>query len=200
MNDAAALDYFASHGWTLTTAEAIDAGIFKKDLYRLRESGKIIEMSRGVFRSADAPAVEYVDWVSVTKRAPRSVVCLSSALAFWDLTDEIHRQTHIAVPRGSHRPSIDWPPTRVHLFASATFDLGIETVELSSGERIRIYSRERTLADVMRLGKRAATEDEAILVRTYLRQPGSSATDLLDMARRLRRGSSMETLLRVLLA
>jgi predicted transcriptional regulator of viral defense system len=200
MNDQNALEYFATNHWTLTTGEAVKAGMFKKDLYRLRDAGRLDEISRGVFRHADAPAVEHLDLVAVAMRAPAAVVCLSSALSYWELTDEIPRHVHLAVPRGAHAPQIEWPPTKVHAFAAATFELGQQECHLPTGEAFRIYSPERSIVDAMRLGKRAASDEDASLVRAYLRRPGSSRGDLLDMARKLRAGTRMATILRVLTA
>jgi predicted transcriptional regulator of viral defense system len=56
------------------------------------------------------------------------MICLDSALAYWDLTDEIPRKVHVAVPSGAHRPTIDYPPTQVHVFAADTFELGRQEV------------------------------------------------------------------------
>jgi hypothetical protein len=41
---------------TFTTATARGRGLQFRDLYRLRDEGEVIELSRGVFRKADAPA------------------------------------------------------------------------------------------------------------------------------------------------
>ncbi len=43
---------------------------------------------------------------------------LNSALSYWDLSDEIPLEIHLAVPEGSHRPTIDYPRTRAHVFAA----------------------------------------------------------------------------------
>jgi predicted transcriptional regulator of viral defense system len=58
---------------------------------------------------------------------------------------------HVAVPRGRHRPQITYPPTRVHVFAADTFELGHEHQQIESGESISISSRERTVVDLLRL-------------------------------------------------
>jgi hypothetical protein len=55
--------------------------------------------------------------------------------------------------RGSHRPSIDVPPTRVHVFTAVTFQLGREKALLESDEEITIYSSERSVVDAMRFRK-----------------------------------------------
>src|SRR5580700_10158006 len=111
-------------GGTVTSAELIAGGGRWEDLYRLRDLGVLVEISRGVYRIVDAPATAHLDLVAVCLRAPAAMVCLNSAASFWDLTDEMPDVVHLAVPRGSHRPRIVYPPTRVHIFAPTTFSRG----------------------------------------------------------------------------
>lgn len=58
--------------------------------------------------SACGAGISNVDFVAVCGRAPHGMICLNSALAYWDLSDEIPAQVHLAVPSGSHRPVIDY--------------------------------------------------------------------------------------------
>jgi len=74
---------------TFTTGEAETAGLRRRDLYWLRNAGEVYELSCGVYRKADAPETVHLDLLAVTRRAPRAVVCLVSALALHELTDEI---------------------------------------------------------------------------------------------------------------
>lgn len=64
------------------------AGVSWRDLYALRDGGDIIELSRGLFQLADQN-LEHVDFVAVCGRVPDGMICLDSALVYWDLTDEI---------------------------------------------------------------------------------------------------------------
>jgi predicted transcriptional regulator of viral defense system len=73
---------------------------------------------------SDAAGVDNVDFIAVCARAPRGMVCLHSALAHWDLSDEIPPVIHVAIPKGVNRPVIDYPPTEVHVFAAGSFDVG----------------------------------------------------------------------------
>lgn len=176
----------------------MEAGVHWRDLYALRDGGALIELSRGVFRFADAEMVPYLDLVVVSKRSPQGAICLNSALSFWDLTDEIPVEVHLAVPRGSRPPSINYPPARVHVFASDTFELGRERIQLDSGEEIAIYSPERSVVDAMRLRGQVGSDVAYEALRRYLRRPGASPGDLLRLARRLRAGGPMSDALHVL--
>ncbi len=120
-------------GGVFRARDAVEAGVHWRDLYAMRDEDVLIELSRGVFRFADAEMISNLDLVAVSKRSPRGTICLNSALSFWELTDEIPSVVHFAVPRGSRPPSIDYPPTQVHVFAAATFELGRERIHLDSG-------------------------------------------------------------------
>lgn len=185
-------------GGTFKAEDAAKAAVHPRDLYTLRDAGLLIEISRGVFHLADADISPYLDLVAVSLRSPRGAICLNSALSFWDLTDEVPTEVHLAVPRGSHRPGIHYPPTRVHVFAADTFELGHEKVSLESGEEISIYSPERNVVDAMRLRSQVGTDVAYEALKRYLRRPGASPGNLLQLARRLRVGGPVADALRVL--
>ena len=84
---------------TFTAGQARAAGVHPRQLYAWRDAQEILELSRGVFRRADAPPASYPDLLAVACRAPGAVVCLLSAASVHDLTDEIPRTVQIAVPR-----------------------------------------------------------------------------------------------------
>ncbi|CAN5561811.1 type IV toxin-antitoxin system AbiEi family antitoxin domain-containing protein [soil metagenome] len=186
-------------GGVFKAGEALEIGIHPRDLYTLRDEGFLIELSRGVFRLADTEMSSYLDLVAVSRRSPQGTFCLNSALSFGDLTDEVPAQIHLAVPRGAHRPVIDYPPVRVHVFAASTFDLGRERVLLDSGEEVSIYSPERSVVDALRMRNRIGADVAYDALRRYLRRPGASPGDLLRFARRLRAGGPMSNALMVLM-
>jgi predicted transcriptional regulator of viral defense system len=89
---------------TFATETALAAGISPRDLYGARDTGEILELSCGVYRRADAPAASFPDLLAVAYRNSTAIVCLLSAAAVHDLTDEIPPAVQIAVPRSSHPP------------------------------------------------------------------------------------------------
>lgn len=170
---------------TFTTAEARRAGMHPRDLYRARDDGVIVELSRGVFRRADAPQPSYPDLLAVAHRAPGAVVCLLSAAAVHDLTDEQPLAVQIAVPRRSWRPRIEYPPVEVFQFDAPTFDLGLNSVEAAPGELVQVYSPARTVVDLMRLRHRIGEPVALAALRRYLASPGTRPGQVLEFARAL---------------
>jgi predicted transcriptional regulator of viral defense system len=194
------IDIARRAGGISSAAELIESGARWEDLYRLRDSGELIELSRGVFRVADAPATAHLDLVAVCRRAPEGTICLNSAAGFWDLSDEMPGAVHLAIARGRHRPRIVYPPTRVHVFAAATFSLGREMKKIDSGETIAISSKERTVVDLMRLRSRVGRDLALGALRRYLQGGDARPGELLALARHLRVGSVMAEAMEPLLA
>jgi predicted transcriptional regulator of viral defense system len=200
MRPSEVIDIARRAGGISSAAELIESGARWEDLYQLRDSGELIELSRGVYRVADAPATAHLDLVAVCRRAPEGMICLNSAASFWDLSDEMPDAVHLAIARGRHRPMIVYPPTRVHVFAAATFSLGREMKEIDSGETIAISSPERTVVDLMRLRSRVGRDLALGALRRYLQGSDAKPGELLALARRLRVGSVMVEAMEPLLA
>lgn len=198
MASNAALDELRGFGPVFRAGQAVDAGVSWRDLYALRDAGEIIELSRGLFQLADQD-LGHVDFVAVCGRVPDGMICLDSALVYWDLTDEIPRKVHVAVPAGAHRPTIDYPPTQVHVFAADTFELGRHEVVGEAGERFWISDRERTVVDVFRLRHLVGDNLAYAALRTYLHSRPKLAR-LAEVAQRLRVWGPMSEALQVLQA
>ena len=90
---------------TFSYAKARAVGLSKRAVYRLRDSGEIESIGRWVYRRADAELAD-LDLLLVAERAPMATLCLTSALARHELTDEIPSGHDIALPRGLWRPRV----------------------------------------------------------------------------------------------
>jgi predicted transcriptional regulator of viral defense system len=126
------------------------------------------------------------DLLAVSARAPRGMICLVSALGYWDLTDEMPGVVDLAVPRGTNQPTITYPPTKVHVFQAATFDLGRTQVPVGPEEHIWVSDRERTIVDCFRPRTGVGTSISYNALRSYMASPEAKPGRLLDLARALR--------------
>lgn len=200
MATTSSLDRLRRLGPVFRAMQAVSAGISWRDLYALRDEGAVIELSRGVFQLAESAGGSNLDFVVVSARAPRGMICLNSALTYWDLSDEIPVEVHLAVPEGSHRPTIDYPPTRVHVFSAGTFGLGRLRVKLERREQFWISDRERTIVDAFRLRHQLGDDAAHIALRRYLSTPRAKPGRVADLARELRVWTPISRALRVLQA
>jgi predicted transcriptional regulator of viral defense system len=166
-------------------ADAERASVPRYELYRLRARGDLLNEGRGVFRMAGGAISSSSDLATVCARVPVGIICLNSALAYWDLTDELPAVVHIAVERGAHRPLIDYPATEVHVFAAATFHLECREESTETGEHLAIYSPERAVVDAMRLAHRVGRDTALHALNRYLRRSDAQPSRLVAVAREL---------------
>lgn len=199
MHSSEILNQARRAGGIASASELTKSGARWEDVYRLRDEGALIELSRGIYRVADMPATAHLDLVTVCRRVPDGMICLNSAASFWDLTDEMPGSVHVAVARGRHRPRIAYPSTRVHVFAAETFALGRVHQTVDSSESIAVSSRERTVVDLLRLRARVGRDVALSALRAYLRRQDAKPGELLALARQLRIGSVMSEVLEPLL-
>ncbi|WP_431783354.1 type IV toxin-antitoxin system AbiEi family antitoxin domain-containing protein [Streptomyces chumphonensis] len=118
-----------------------------------------------------------MDLLAVCTRAPRAVVCGESALALHELIDDIPTAVHVAVPRGTRRPTISFPPTVVAQYTPRTFTLGVERFEAAPGETIPVYNAARSVVDAMRHRSRVGDTLALSALGRYLRRDGRSGID-----------------------
>ncbi len=176
-----AVDVFKKHGRILRTAQALRAGIHPGTLYAMRDSGALEAISRGVYRLANSPPLGNPDLVTVATRVPGGVICLISALAFYELTTQIPHEVHVALSRGAEEPRLDHPPIKTYRFTGEAFTEGVEAHELD-GVSVRIYSPEKTLADCFKFRNQVGLDTVMEAVRFYRERRSIKVDDLMRYA------------------
>lgn len=179
---AEAEDLFRDHGGMLRTGEALDLGIHPRTLYFLRDTGRLEQVSRGVYRLADLPPLEAPDFVTVATRVPDAVVCLISALSFHEITTEVPHEVHIAVPRGMDRPVLDYPPVRVFHYSGAALTEGIDEHTIDAVP-VKIYNAPKTVADAFKFRNKIGTDVAIEALKLCLLRSKASPADLMHYAR-----------------
>jgi len=166
-------------------SEALAAGLSRRSLYALRDSGVITQLSRGVYRLASLPDLEAPDLVTVAARVPGGVVCLISALAYHELTTQIPHAVDIALRRGAEKPRIEYPPVNFHWFSGSAFTSGIEKHTVD-GQPLRIYSAEKSVADAFKYRSKLGLDVALEALKNWRGRRGASLERLLEQARACR--------------
>lgn len=170
---------------TLRARQATTAGLSASGLRRATERGEYERIARGIYRAADAPPANQ-EWIEAVSRKVEATICLASALAHYDLTDEIPEVLEVAIPRGSRIPASDgaiaW-----RSFDAATFEVGRSVIDIEgTALRIGIYSPERCIADAFRMRAEVGYELGRDALKEWLRRGGKPAA-MLAMAESLPR-------------
>lgn len=173
---------FRRHRGILRTSRALAAGVHPRTLYKLRDSGRLVQESRGVYRLATLPGPTWPDLALVATRVPNAVICLISALAFHEITTQIPHEVQIALARGTRTPRLAWPPIRVFRLTGEALSEGIET-HAKHGVTLRVYGPEKTVADCFKFRNKVGLDVAVEALRMARERKRLSVRMLVHYAR-----------------
>ena len=136
------------HG-AVTRREVSEAKIHTQTLSRLVRAGTLERVARGRYRLPNAPVTEHHGLALVAAAAPKSVICLLSALSFHQIGTQLPHEVWIALDRRSRRPSLRYPRLHVVRFGGEALTEGVETYRIE-GETVRVYGVAKTIADTFK--------------------------------------------------
>jgi predicted transcriptional regulator of viral defense system len=192
-----ALQAFRDQGGTLRTRDLMAAGVHTDTLYALRESGQVVELSRGLYRLAEVGEMYQPDLAVIAARAPNAAVCLISALSYHEITTQIPACVHLAVPRGSYHGIKLSVPVTVYRFDPKTFHNGLETQRI--GEMpLKIYSAARSIADCFKFRNKIGLDVAIEALRLARQRKRVQNRELLHYARLLRVEKAMSPYLQAI--
>ncbi len=131
-----------------TSKEAKTLGVNPPALAYLVNTGQLQRIRHGVYRGTNSPTVPGFKWSDLVESVlsiPDGVICLISALAIYELTEDIPREHWIAVKRESKMKV----PSPIHIVRYRNAALGKTEINLD-GAKVPIYDRERTIVDAFR--------------------------------------------------
>ncbi|EPR76766.1 hypothetical protein ADILRU_0605 [Leifsonia rubra CMS 76R] len=162
--------------------ELEDQKITRHQFDRLLRLGEYERIAPGTFLRTNSTDDTTAAWMAIAAKRPAATLCLLSALAMHELTDEIPRDSDIAIPRGTHPIKTHNAPITWHRFSTATFEIGRTRHQLPGGMAIGLYSAERTIIDLFRLRHEWGNDLAVGALKRWLRIKGNTAGTLLTMA------------------
>ena len=156
-----------------TSAEGRIAGIPSRMLSYLCSKGHIERISRGIYKIKEIEFDQDFEWEDLAIAAlsiPNGIICLISALCYYDLTEEIMREFWIAIPHSTTSPERE----NVHIVRMRNTALGQTTAKIGNND-LKIFDRERTIVDSFRyLDKEIALK----ALQAYLEATKESKPDI----------------------
>lgn len=125
------------------------AGITAATIGRMRADGDVIRLGRGLYQLPDAPLDINHSLAEAAKRVPKGVVCLTSALAFHELTDQLPRSVWLAIGKNDWSPTDDETSLRIVRFTDKLLKEDVETT-LIEGVPVKVFGVAKTIADCFR--------------------------------------------------
>ncbi|MXY64954.1 MAG: transcriptional regulator [Gammaproteobacteria bacterium] len=164
-------------------SEFKDAGITAATIGRMVRAGDVNRLGRGLYQLPDAPLEAHHSLAEAAKRIPRGVVCLVSALAYHELTDQLPRAVWMAIGARDWLPRQGSPDMRIVRFTDALLTDDVLTVHIENVP-VKIFGVAKTIADCFRhrrsVGQTVALEG----LQEALRQRKASPAEIARHAER----------------
>jgi predicted transcriptional regulator of viral defense system len=165
-------------------SELTKAGVTATTVSRMTEKGLLLRLGRGLYQLPGSSLDVNHSLAEAAKLVPKGIVCLVTALAYHELTDNIPSRVWIAIGPKDRRPRATQPPLQVVRFRDKMLRSGVEE-HVIEGVRVRIYNPAKTVVDLFRYRQQAG--------KRYQKSPGLNlALEGLREALRQRKATPSE--------
>ncbi len=181
------------------TRDIISEGYSNYYIRKLEKVGDIVKIKQGLYRHSEFELHQHDELVEVNKIIPNGIICLLSALSFYEFTTYNPGEYQLAIYRRAKKPVLpDYPPVKIFYFSEKQYEYGIEEIEID-GYKVRIYSKEKTICDIIRYRKKIGIDLMKEGLHNYLRQSDKNITKLVSCAEEMRIKTVLLKYLEVLL-
>lgn len=176
------IEIFKTHNGYARSQDILAQGIHCRDIKHMVEEGIIIKVKNGLYKLSDIPAISHQGFVDVCRAVPEGVICLLSALSYYELTTFIPSVISLAIHRKSWRPKIAYPPVDFYYFSQRQFRAGIDKVKIE-GQEVRIYCPEKTVCDCFRYRNKLGVDVAKEGLSEYLKRKTRNLEELIKYAK-----------------
>lgn len=115
-------------------------------LQRLCAQGKIQRVARGVYAPKNTKQSESSALSIISLKIPKGVLCLISALHFYDMTTHVPWEVWVAIPENAVTPRISEFHLKYVWYSEKMLSAGVESVTID-GVQVKIFNPAKTIAD-----------------------------------------------------
>jgi predicted transcriptional regulator of viral defense system len=170
-------------GKHIIRAQDVDAaGIPRNYLSRLVKRGKLQKLGRGIYAAVTLPASEHISLLEVSRKVPKAVICLLSALQFHEIGTQFPHEIWIAIDVKAWAPQIDSPAIRIVRFSGQALIFGVEQKRID-GLEIRVFNPAKTVADCFKFRHKIGMDIALEALRDCYRQKKASMNELWEAAK-----------------
>lgn len=181
----------------ISIEELKEAGFSHYKINQLVEDGTLLKLNKRYYENTKYEGEES-EFYYVSAYAPKGVVCLMSAAAYYNLTTYRPDAVDVAIQRKSKISTMpDWPSISLYYYADERFKTGIRTVQEGKNQ-FKIYDIEKTVVDVVFFKEKIGIEETKEILVNYLRRKDRDLNRLLRYAELLKCSDVMKTYLEVL--
>jgi predicted transcriptional regulator of viral defense system len=156
-------------------------GITAAAIARLERDGVIVRLARGLYQLPDAVIETQHTLAEAAKLVPKGIICLTSALAYHELTDQIPPYVWMAIGPKDWRPRAKYPPLRFARFPQTQLHRGVEEHRVEKVP-VRVFNIAKTVSDLFRYRQTVGINVALEGLREALRQQKVTPAEIAKYA------------------
>ena len=177
-----AIEFLRSRGM-MRLSEFKAKGITAATIGRMVRGGDVTRLARGLYQLPDAPLDANHSLAVAAKRVPKGVVCLVSALAYHEMTDQLPRAVWMAIGTRDWMPKEGRPELRIVRFTNALLNDDVLTVDIENVP-VKVFGVAKTIADCFRHRRKVGQTVALEGLQEALRQRKASPAEIARHAER----------------
>lgn len=180
----------------ITSAAITEKGISRGNLKKLVDEGKLERSVRGVYILPKVWGDEFVD---LQARFKKGIFSNETALFLWDLTDRTPNRYDMCFPNNYNLTNVRNEGVNCARVKQEWYDEGKTQIQSPGGNKIMVYSMERTLCDILR--KRGGLEKGIVAeaFKRYVIRTDKNIPLLSEYAKKFHVEDKVRTYLEVLI-
>ena len=171
-----------NHGCSSTSA-ITEAGIHHKYLHILEDEGIIEKVKRGLYiLTEQRNESTFYETMNIV---PGGIICLASALSYYQLTSYEPLSTEIAIRNKRKIILPENPPIHLYYFSKTRYEEGISIQEIN-GKKFKIYDKEKTICDLIFYRNKIGKDIVQEVLSNYVKSRDKNISKLFEYSRKLR--------------
>ncbi len=190
------LELVKQNNGMITAAAAVNAGFSRGSLKYLADTGRLVRTSRGVYI---LPEVWEDEFVNIQSRYKRGIYALDTALFLCELTDRTPMKFHMVFPPTYNLSNPKQDGIVCSRAKAPLYSLGSTELTTPGGNKVRSYSAERTLCDILKPRNHTDVQLVTEAFKRYTAGKEKNIPLLSEYARQLHVEEKLRSYLEVLL-
>ena len=189
--------FYVNNGY-VRTKDISSKGINRRYLRDLINEGVIERIKQGLYRWRDTKFDVEEELINVSKIIHNGVICLVSALAYYELTSYTPGEYTIAVRRNYNIKLPDYPPIKLYYFSDKYYTDGVEKIDIN-GNIIKIYNIEKTICDCLRYEDKISKDIIVESIKEYVKRKDKNISKLMNYATKAKVKGAVQKYVEVLI-
>ena len=170
-----------------------------REIAKAVSEGEVEKVKAGLYKLVNYKWDENNSMIDVSKSNKTAVICLLSALSYYELTNFNPSEITVAVPNNAPKFKLNYPPIKVYYFSDTSYPIGIDELKLKHGT-IKIYNKEKTICDMFRYRKKLGEDIAMEGLKNYLQLKEANINKLLEYAEKCKVKTIIMPYLKALMA